>query len=84
MPGAWFKGPNGEVVHLYGSRIIACSCCQWLSKYQCDWRVGTGTCDAHLCETHAHQVGENKHLCPRHQQVWDRHPRNPKNGGAPL
>jgi hypothetical protein len=45
------------------------------SGFQCDWPTpentsrGRGykpTCDSHLCQAHAHQVGANKHYCPAH------------------
>ena len=42
-------------------------CCD-ISGYLCDWQVSEGkTCDAPLCEAHAHQVGRNKHYCQRHR-----------------
>ena len=43
-------------------------CCD-ISAFLCDWPVAEGcTCDAPLCNAHAHQVGKNKHYCPRHLQ----------------
>jgi len=41
-------------------------CCCDISSYLCDWKVGESTCDAPLCENHAHQVGRNRHFCPKH------------------
>lgn len=47
----------------------AMKACLALSGYQCDWGIGHGrTCDAHLCEAHALQVGKNRHYCPDHFQ----------------
>lgn len=41
--------------------------CMALTGYLCDWPLSDGkTCDAPLCEAHAHQVGRNRHLCQIH------------------
>lgn len=50
--------------------------------YQCDWKL-TGaaagkTCDADLCAPCATQVAPEKHLCPAHLRMWERHPSNPR------
>lgn len=42
-----------------------CRVCGGYSEYLCDGHLGGGhTCDAPLCEVHAHQVGRDRHLCP--------------------
>lgn len=50
---------------------------------ECDWKL-TGklagkTCDMLICDRCARHVGENKDLCPAHAQLWDQHPKNPRN-----
>lgn len=41
-------------------------CCA-ISSYLCDHVLPDGgTCDAPLCADHAHQVAQDKHLCPTH------------------
>lgn len=44
----------------------AAKCCG-ISTHLCDWPEMGGTCDAPLCTEHAHQVGKDRHHCPRHQ-----------------
>lgn len=41
--------------------------CMGISSLLCDWPVDGGTCDAPLCEEHAHQVAADRHFCPRHR-----------------
>ncbi len=41
-------------------------CCAMSTKL-CDWpMIDGGTCDAPLCEDHAHSVGEDLDYCPTH------------------
>lgn len=40
--------------------------CMAISSILCDWPVEGGTCDAPLCEDHAHEVGPDRHLCGLH------------------
>lgn len=41
-------------------------CCA-ISSFLCDYVGFSGqTCDAPLCEQHAHQTGPDRHLCPEH------------------
>lgn len=41
-------------------------CCA-MSGFLCDFELpGGGTCDRPLCEEHAHQVADDRHLCPEH------------------
>jgi hypothetical protein len=41
-------------------------CCA-ISGFLCDWKLDDGsTCDAPLCDEHAHQVAKDRHLCPTH------------------
>lgn len=40
--------------------------CMAISTILCDWPVEGGTCDAPLCAEHAHAIGPDRHLCPRH------------------
>lgn len=57
----------------------ACSVCGELAEKLCDFPMRTdpevtrrkrGTCDAAICDTHAHEVSPDRHVCPRHQAVW--------------
>ena len=50
-----------------GSRIVGSvmRCCA-ISSILCDWPVDGGTCDAPLCDQHAHAIGPDRHLCPIH------------------
>lgn len=61
-----------------GSRTKIRTChCGELATALCDWKMpGGGTCDAPLCEAHAHQPAEGKDLCPRHAKAWAQHPAN--------
>lgn len=69
---------DGQPVIACGrSRIHACIECQAPAGKLCDWKLGSGkTCDAPLCDTHAHDMGRNKDLCHRHMTRWLRHPAN--------
>lgn len=41
--------------------------CGYVSEFLCDHPMGKGkTCDLPLCEEHAHQIGEELHLCEIH------------------
>ena len=41
--------------------------CMAISSILCDWPMEDGrTCDAPLCEEHAHEVGPDRHLCWLH------------------
>lgn len=46
--------------------------CMAMSAFLCDWPVDGGTCDAPLCEEHAHQVAADRHYCPRHRAEQQR------------
>lgn len=40
-------------------------------SFACDWPFADGkTCDAPLCEYHARQIGEDRHLCAHHYAEW--------------
>lgn len=50
-------------IELDGKRVR----CLAISSFLCDHENSDGkTCDAPLCPDHAHQVGPDRHLCPRH------------------
>ncbi len=55
--------------------------------YACDWKLHGPrkgeTCDMDLCSACATKVGDDKHLCPGHLRMWERHPKHPKNQ-APM
>lgn len=45
--------------------------CMAISAYLCDWPLEAGgTCDAPLCDEHAHQVGKDRHYCPNHFAMY--------------
>lgn len=46
--------------------------CCGISAFLCDWPVDGGTCDAPLCEEHAHQVAADHHYCPLHHAAQQR------------
>jgi hypothetical protein len=46
--------------------------CMAISSLLCDWPVDGGTCDAPLCEEHAHQVATDRHYCPQHRAEQQR------------
>lgn len=54
--------------------------CMAISSILCDALIDGGTCDAPLCEQHAHAVGVDRHLCPIHagQQAAFERPRQPE------
>lgn len=48
------------------ARRKRCACGE-TGRFLCDWKIGKGrTCDKPLCKEHAKQVGEDKHICPKH------------------
>lgn len=53
--------------------------CGWMTACQCDWKLSDvvysetkapATCDRHLCEAHAFEIGPDKHLCPEHLEAY--------------
>lgn len=59
--------PSRRVLDLQG-RIV--QRCMAISLYLCDWPLEAGgTCDAPMCDEHAHQVGANRHLCSLHLKM---------------
>lgn len=67
MPCTWLKLPGGGVaiVKHAAPKRKRCEFCKAWAGFQCDGEVAKGkTCDAHLCETHAHPDGPDRHLCP--------------------
>lgn len=60
------KPPAPCVAQIWVSKVSQRRCAG-LSAYLCDWTNTDGkTCDAPLCNAHAHQIGKNRHLCPMH------------------
>lgn len=59
----------GAMVGVQTSDGAAMQLCLAPGGFQCDWDIGKGrTCDRHVCEAHANQVGKNKHYCPDHHR----------------
>lgn len=81
MPCTPFRLPGGisGIVCTRGrKRAPRCSVvgCNATSCFQCDHRNRLGkTCDRNLCAVHAHQVGEDTHLCPSHLVDMSRAPK---------
>lgn len=68
---------DGRTVILCGKgKIQACHVCQAIASKLCDWKIAGGTCDAPMCEEHAHEVGQNRDLCFRHMNAWKMHSAN--------
>ncbi len=67
------KLDNGGVAIVCTPRQRAkrCSACGRAARLLCDWKIGDGkTCDKPICAMHAQEVGEDKHLCPEHQEQY--------------
>jgi hypothetical protein len=65
MPRHCTPLPDAGWICTSGPRPPVCKYCGRLAGFQCDGaQPGTKkTCDVHLCEQHAQQVGEDLHLC---------------------
>lgn len=60
-----------------GIERAPCDTCGRPSGYLCDWKTSTNqTCDKPMCSACAYLVATNKHLCPRHRDLWNQHPAN--------
>lgn len=74
MHCAHVKLPNGmsAIVCTSGrAGLVLCTACDRRAPLLCDWKTGKSkTCDLPICAVHAEEVGENKHLCPRHSKAW--------------
>ena len=62
---------DGAVILCGRSRRKAPKCwvahCKFSSTKECDWPLGDGkTCDRHICDGHADEVGPDRHYCPAH------------------
>lgn len=83
MPCQHVKLPDGgfAIVCSRGPRRSNRCKCGRDGAFLCDWKITkadqTTTCDRPLCETCAHEVAPEKHLCPTHVRVWAKHPKNP-------
>lgn len=62
------------VGHLCGDFGVHCKECGDVGdEFLCDYPVGEGkTCDAHLCNFHAHEVAPNTHYCSGHFEKWNK------------
>jgi hypothetical protein len=64
--------PGGDHI-LCGDLGPPCSdpTCGDVGDNLCDWPMGRGkTCDLPLCDDHAREIGENRHLCFIHHPMW--------------
>jgi len=57
---------DGGTMFLCGDLGPHCGECNWVADYLCDYPVGNGTCDRHLCRDHAFPIAENTHYCSPH------------------
>jgi len=62
-----------------GKKVKHCCACGRQSFLLCDWKVGSGTCSAPLCDICTYSPSRGRDLCPEHKKAWDAHPRNPLN-----
>lgn len=69
------KLPGGNSLLVCGLRSFGKLCsCGRDADFLCDWKVSarkSGTCDQPICAQHAKQVMPGKHLCPKHQLLYD-------------
>jgi hypothetical protein len=76
VPCYQFDLPNGGRGIMCGKLGAHCSRCARLGEFLCDYPVGKGwkgkprTCDANLCEHHAHEIALDLHYCPGHYEQW--------------
>lgn len=48
-----------------------CHRCSGVGDFLCDYPVGEGkTCDAPMCDSHAHEIGPELHYCQTHYRMW--------------
>jgi hypothetical protein len=71
------KLANGTHVITCGDRASHryCELCGREAVALCDWKIPSkesGTCDRPVCSRHSRQVGRGKHLCPEHQDAYER------------
>lgn len=59
----------GNAIVCTGHRRLQRCRCGVVSRFQCDYPVGAGTCDKHLCGGCATEVAFNRHYCPKHVLV---------------
>lgn len=61
----------GDKVTICGDLGAHCHRCAGVGELLCDFPVGDGkTCDAAMCEQHAHEIGPELHYCQAHYQMW--------------
>lgn len=62
---------SGNQLHWCGEGIEPCNECCRCADYLCDFPIGDGkTCDHALCDTHAHPIADNRHLCSIHLAIF--------------
>jgi hypothetical protein len=72
MPCEIRRRPDGTMMIVCSRRttpVCSVADCGRPSKYLCDWPVGDGTCDRHLCEKHRTNVGSQRDFCPTHAEI---------------
>lgn len=65
--------PGGETIFMCGRELDEphCHSCADFGDLLCDWPMGKGkTCDLTMCESHAHDLGDDKHLCEVHFRMF--------------
>lgn len=63
---------NGMRGFIRGALGPHCEYCGTVSTILCDFPVGNRkTCDRHLCDDCAHEVGIGTHLCRAHFAEWE-------------
>ncbi len=74
MPCYLERTKDGGRMFLCGDLGPHCAAgCGASTDFLCDYPVGEGkTCDAPLCDSHAHEVAPNVHYCPGHFTEWEK------------
>ena len=75
--GSWeryceMKARSGDGKYtICGDLGAHCHRCAGVGDFLCDFPVGDGkTCDAPMCEQHAHEIGIELHYCQAHYDMW--------------
>lgn len=77
MPCKIIKNASGQTAMIVCSRSKRREPCRWCSRPYtklCDFKLRGSkigqTCDAPMCNEHAHHIGHDLDLCPPHIELW--------------
>lgn len=72
MPCTHVKLPGGGTAIVCTTRRARPRCgCGKPAPLLCDWKVGSGTCDAPICAACSTKPATGKDLCPSHAEAWE-------------